>query len=123
MSCYTNLSNFHHIYRASCIKYLQHALLAIHLHLLPVAVLNSWVILLHKDPLHKLHGEGGLAQPTRAQHHDLVLPHPGVNGACVVTLKLEKFSITDPVWSFTKIYRQNMVVIITNNAGCDNRRT
>ena len=74
-------------YRAGSVQYLQHALLAVHLHLLPVAVLNCRVILLHKDSLYKLHGEGGLAHATRAQHHYLVLPHPGVYRACIVTLK------------------------------------
>ena len=54
---------------------LQHALLAVHLHLLPVAVLDGGVVLLHEDPLDELDSEGRLAHSAGAQHHDLVLPH------------------------------------------------
>ena len=38
-------------YRAGRVEYLQHALLPVHLHLLPVAVLYRGVVLLHKDAL------------------------------------------------------------------------
>ena len=54
---------------------LQHALLAIHLHLLPVAVLDGGVVLLHEDPLDELDSEGRLAHSAGAEHHNLVLPH------------------------------------------------
>ena len=38
-------------YRAGGVEYLQHALLPVHLHLLPVAVLCGGVVFLHKDAL------------------------------------------------------------------------
>ena len=38
-------------YRAGGVEYLQHALLPVHLHLLPVAVLYCRIVLLHKDAL------------------------------------------------------------------------
>ena len=50
-------------------------------HLLPVRVLNGWVVLLHEYPLHELDGERGLAHSAGAQDDDLVLAHPGVQGA------------------------------------------
>ena len=68
-----------YIHRASRVEDLQHALLTVHLHLLPVAVLYGGVVLLHEDPLHELDGEGGLAHPARAKHHDLVFSHPDID--------------------------------------------
>ena len=65
----------HLYYRARGVEDLQHALLPVHLHLLPVAVLDGWVVLLHEDPLDELDSEGRLAHSTGAEHHDLVLPH------------------------------------------------
>ena len=62
-------------HRARRVEDLKHALLAVHLHLLPVAVLDGGVVLLHEDALDKLDGEGGLAYAPAAQHHDLVFPH------------------------------------------------
>ena len=79
--------------RPGGVEDLQHALLAVHLHLLPVAVLYGGVVpgmvsvsieqhyhlfsvsLLHEDALDELHGEGGLAHAAAAEHHDLVLTH------------------------------------------------
>ena len=77
-------------HRAGGVEYLEHALLAVHLDLLPVGVLDGGVVLLHEDPLHELHRQGGLAHPARPQHHDLVLPHPCVDGSGAFTLKLQK---------------------------------
>ena len=42
--------------------------------LLPIAVFNRWVILLHKMRLDELNGEGRLAYSTTSHHHYLVLP-------------------------------------------------
>ena len=44
-------------HRASGVEDLEHALLAVDLHLLPVRVLDGRVVLLHKDPLNKLHSQ------------------------------------------------------------------
>ena len=61
--------------RAGSVQYLQHALLPIHLHLLPVAVLYGGVVLLHEDALDKLDSEGWLANTSASQHHNLVFSH------------------------------------------------
>ena len=61
--------------RAGSVEYLQHALLPIHLHLLPVAVLYGGVVLLHEDALDKLDSEGWLANTSASQHHNLVFSH------------------------------------------------
>ena len=62
-------------HRAGGVEDLEHALLAVHLHLLPVAVLDGRVVLLHEDSLDKLDSQGGLAHASATQHHDLVFPH------------------------------------------------
>ena len=62
-------------HRARGVQNLKHALLAVHLHLLPVAVLYGGVVLLHEDALDKLDSQGGLAHAAASQHHDLVFPH------------------------------------------------
>ena len=54
---------------------LEHALLPVHLDLLPVRVLYRRVVLLHEDPLHELDGERRLADAARAEDDDLVLAH------------------------------------------------
>ena len=67
--------------RPGGVEDLQHALLAVHLHLLPVAVLDGGVVLLHEDSLHELDGQGGLAHASRAQHYDLVFSHPALGSS------------------------------------------
>ena len=62
-------------HRARGVQDLEHALLAVHLHLFPVAVLDGGVVLLHEDALDKLNSQGGLAHAAATQHHDLVFPH------------------------------------------------
>ena len=61
--------------RARSVQDLEHALLAVHLHLFPVAVLNGGVVLLHEDTLDKLDSQGGLAHAAATQHHNLVFSH------------------------------------------------
>ena len=63
------------LYRPGGVEDLQHALLTVHLHLLPVAVLDGGVVLLHEDALDKLDSQGGLAHAAATQHHDLIFPH------------------------------------------------
>ena len=62
-------------HRASGVEDLEHALLPVHLDLLPVRVLYRRVVLLHEDPLHELHGQRRLPDAARAQDDDLVLAH------------------------------------------------
>ena len=49
------LKRFAVTYRSRCVEDLQHALLPIHLHHFPVAVLYRRVILLYEYTLHELH--------------------------------------------------------------------
>ena len=89
---HVEISHGGELLRTGGVEDLQHALLPLHLHLLPVAVLYGRVVpgmviisinfiitvsllLLHEDPLYELHGEGGLAHAAAAEHHDLVLTH------------------------------------------------
>ena len=65
----------HLYYRARGVEDLQHALLPVHLDLLPVRVLDRRVVLLHEDPLHELDGERRLAHAAGAEDDDLVLAH------------------------------------------------
>ena len=61
--------------RAGRVEDLEHALLPVHLDLLPVRVLYRRVVLLHEDPLHELDGERRLADAAGAEDDDLVLAH------------------------------------------------
>lgn len=60
---------------AGGVQNFEHTLLAIHLHLLAIAVLNGRVILLDKDALHKLDGQRRFAHTAAAQHHNFVFSH------------------------------------------------
>ena len=62
-------------YRSGRVENLEHALLTVHLHLLPVGVLYRGVVLFDKDALHELDRESGLADTTAAQNHDFILTH------------------------------------------------
>ena len=61
--------------RAGRVEDLEHALLPVHLDLLPVRVLYRRVVLLHEDALHELDGQRRLADAAGAEDHDLVLAH------------------------------------------------
>ena len=69
--------------------------------LLPVAVLDGGVVLVHEVVLDQLDGEGGLAHASRAHHHKLVLSHPGVvslsTGQTIVLRQSEKRTRIDRI--------------------------
>lgn len=54
---------------------LQHRRRRVHLDLLAVEVLDGGVVFLDEGAGHELHGQGGFADPARAQHHHFVLAH------------------------------------------------
>jgi len=70
---HVQISHGRELFRPGRIQYLKHAPLSIYLHLLPVTVLNGWVILLHKDALDELYSKGTLAHTSRPQHDNLEL--------------------------------------------------
>nr|KAF6480749.1 hypothetical protein HJG59_010591 [Molossus molossus] len=54
---------------------LQHRWERVHLDLLAVEALDGGVLFLDEGTGHELHGQGGSADPTGAQHHHFVLTH------------------------------------------------
>lgn len=44
-------------YRAGCVQNLQHALLPIDFHLLPITIFDRRVVFLYEDPLYELHSK------------------------------------------------------------------
>lgn len=62
-------------YRAGCVQDLQHALLTVHLDLLPIRILDGRIIFLHENALDELHSQGRLAHTSRTEHYNLVFPH------------------------------------------------
>lgn len=63
-------------HRSGCVENFQHALLSVHLDLFSVAILNGWIVFLHKDPLYELYCECWFANTTATKHDNLVFTHP-----------------------------------------------
>mmetsp|Transcript_446 Transcript_446/g.1544 ORF Transcript_446/g.1544 Transcript_446/m.1544 type:complete len:256 (-) Transcript_446:202-969(-) len=60
---------------SSGVHNIQHASGSVHLHQLPVRVLDGGVILLHEVALDEAHGESRLADSTSSNHNDSILCH------------------------------------------------
>lgn len=62
-------------YRASSIEDFQHALLAVHFDLFPIAVFDGWIVLFNEDALYKLNCECALANTTATENDQFVFTH------------------------------------------------
>lgn len=63
------------IYRSGCIQNFEHALLSINFDLLPVAILDGWIVFFYENPLYKLHCERWFANTTATQYDNFIFTH------------------------------------------------
>lgn len=62
-------------YRSGCIQNFEHALLSIDFDLLPVAVLDGWIVFFYENPLYKLYCERRFADTSTTKYDNFIFTH------------------------------------------------